>query len=173
MSLQLHPKSPVVTGNIVIHAFDPFAHSDDAGGSTLTGNGIDFAASGSGTGLYLATGCYAEGDGTIGFMSEFGTFSYTDDSGNSVTIEDAGHPVFNGLSESDLEDWGDSYHALLSGFPSSFSVLATDGSSNALIIAAGAAIVSLPAAIPALSPMAMALLAGMLAIAAMIALRFR
>lgn len=164
--------SAAITGNKVLHTFDPFAHDSDVGGGVLVSNAITFAASGPGTGLYVSTGCYADGDGTepITFLSEIGAFTVEDESGDVVTFEIPGSPVLTELNESDLEGWGSSYHALIQTFPSEFSVVATDGSSEAIIITAGATV---GRDIPSLSPGAMALLAGMLAVAATLALRFR
>ncbi|MBZ0090585.1 MAG: hypothetical protein K8H90_09430, partial [Thermoanaerobaculia bacterium] len=49
--------SPVVTGNVAMNTFDAFYHifqdaTVEAGARALAGSGIDFAASGDGTGLY-------------------------------------------------------------------------------------------------------------------------
>lgn len=164
---------PVVTGNVVVHTFDPFAHSSASGAIPLVENGINWAASaGNGrTGLYLATGCYPEASSeTLDFMSTFGTFVTSDDSGDTVTVDDASHPVLAGISESDLENWSSSWHGRLTTYPGNFALVASDGG-EALIVARNAVFAALPAEVPSLSPSALALLALALGVAAMIALR--
>ena len=160
---------PIVTGNVVVHTFDPFAHTGDAGAIPLVENGINWvASSGSGrTGLYLSTGCYPSGTETLDFMATFGTFITISDDGDDVTVENPGHPVLDGLSETDLEGWGDSYHGQFTEYPGTFSLVAT-GDTDAVILARAAASMT---DVPALSPSALALLGLMLGGAALIALR--
>jgi hypothetical protein len=136
--------SPIVTGPIVLHTFDPFAHQDgNPGAIILTSNGMNVASSGPGTGLYYANGCRdgdfpsppSKGESDffiLPFLSEFGTFILQDAvpgfgtiNADDVTVVDPSHPVVNGLNDSNLSDWGNSTHALIDTFPSEFSVIAT------------------------------------------------
>lgn len=129
--------SPVVTGNITINGFDAFYHYyqnalSTAGARALAGNGIDFAASGSGTGLYYSAGCRSFGDlegGTIipiDFLSGIGSFEAdTDGGGDAILIEQPGHPAIVDATEENLSDWGSSTHTVFTSWPGSFDVLAT------------------------------------------------
>lgn len=129
--------SPVVTGNIVVHTFDPFAHETDPNDTTgtigLTSNGMNVAASGEGTGLYYANGCRNDnvpspakgGSFELVFLSAFGSFVLGDDNQDPVTIVDPSSPVVAGLTEADLSDWGESTHAFFISIPPEFMVVAT------------------------------------------------
>lgn len=138
--------SPIVTGPIVFHTFDPFAHhNENPGAIGLTSNGMDVASSGPGTGLYYANGCRDDdfppppikgGNGPdffiLPFLSEFGTFilqnsvpGFENINADDVTVVDPSHPVVDGLNNTNLSGWGNSTHALLDTFPPEFAVIAT------------------------------------------------
>lgn len=124
--------SAAVNGPITVSTFDPGAHTDGAGGNQeeeLTLNSVDFAASGPGTGLYFAVGCYYNNEEEpvvpLTILDEFGEFIVDGFSGDEITIVDGTHPVMTGLTEEGLSDWGSSIHEHFLTFPASFSVLAT------------------------------------------------
>lgn len=159
---------PEITGNAVLHTFDPGAHADsNPEGVTLTANGINWAASGGGTGFYLTTGCYLDGDGSF-TITGLGTFDFTDTSGDLVVIQDAGHPVMAGLTNGGLSDWASSVHGHFTGFPGDFAVLAVeqeDQTPDAVILARESQVV------PALGTVALALLAMLLVGGGLLAIR--
>src|SRR5467141_4186980 len=68
--------SRAVTGPVYIQGTDPIYH-EFPGGQTLVANGIGFAASGPGTGVYASLSCYyasAPPDTPLDFLSEIGDF---------------------------------------------------------------------------------------------------
>jgi len=143
--------SPVVTGNVTLNGFDGFFHifqdaNTEAGIRALAGSGIDWAASGAGTGLYYSNGCRdfpvdckaaggcrggsrtAAPEGgdlvTLDFLSELGQFVILDESANAITITQPEHPAMAGTTETNLSGWGSSTHAKYDTFPGTFSVAA-------------------------------------------------
>ena len=121
--------SPAVTGHITLNTFDPFAHSDEAGGQQLVANSINFAASQPGTGLFFSLGCSSEDEGDsqpLTVMDPFGTFTVDGDYGDEVTIIAPEHPVMAGLTNESAGDWGSSVHSHFLSFPASFQPLATE-----------------------------------------------
>jgi hypothetical protein len=133
--------SPVVTGPAIVIGTDPIFHQAQmtAAGmpidaKRLITNGINYAASGSSTGLYVTLSCYYAGasDGTIvSYLSGIGTFQVGGQGGsaNAVTIVDTSHPAMLGLSNGGLSNWSESVHAFftsgLSSYPSTFHELAS------------------------------------------------
>ncbi|PSR79859.1 hypothetical protein BD289DRAFT_340589, partial [Coniella lustricola] len=113
--------SPAITGNIILIGTDPGYHSSSRDGAlTLIDNGIRFAASGNGTGLYFALSCYydAVDAATVDSLSFFGTI---DVRGNLACYNDA-HLVANStalasLSDAALSDWSCSVHEVFTDYP--------------------------------------------------------
>jgi hypothetical protein len=123
--------SAAVTGPITLNTFDPGAHVDKGNQTTeLTLNSINYASSGTGTGLYFTLGCYYD-DGDViielTILDEFGTFTVDGVSGNLMTIVNAAHAVMTGLTEEGLDFWGSSTHAHFLTFPTWLEVLTTEG----------------------------------------------
>jgi hypothetical protein len=130
--------SPVVTGNIVMNTFDAFLHifggATEAEATGLAAAGINYAASGPGTGLYYSNGCrnFGAGDDDKGdpdefsleFMSLFGFFGLVDNSPDNIIFIEPGHPALDGLTEEDLSCWGSSTHGQWVDFPNDFEVVA-------------------------------------------------
>jgi hypothetical protein len=122
--------SPAVTGNITLNSFDPFDHENEAEGSVLVANSIDFAASAPrGTGLFFSLGCWFEDPATtqpLTIMDQFGSFVIDGDPGNTIDILESTHPVMASLTEAGLSNWGESVHSHFVSFPSSFLALANE-----------------------------------------------
>ena len=150
--------SAAITGAVYIQGTDAVFHemSDDPvvdqATQTLITDGLNFAASGPGTGLYVSLSCYywaltsAETSQLI--FSGVGNFTVSgleESCVQSVTIVKPTHPAMAGLTDASLSYWGCSVHEFVTGFPSTLEVLATairpsDGASLPYIIA------SIPAA---------------------------
>lgn len=113
--------SPAVTGDIILIGTDPSYHSETRPGAlTLISNGVAFAASGSGTGLYFALSCYYDSvdSATVTSLSEFGTISVR---GNLECYNEA-HLVANSsalssLDDPALSDWSCSVHEVFTDYP--------------------------------------------------------
>lgn len=108
-------------GNIILIGTDPGYHSSSRDGAiTLMNDGIEFAASGNGTGLYFALSCYydAVNYATVDSLSEFGTITVR---GNLACYNDA-HLVANSsalglLDDAALSDWSCSVHEVFTNYP--------------------------------------------------------
>lgn len=108
-------------GNIILIGTDPGFHSSSRDGAiTLMNDGVQFAASGNGTGLYFALSCYydAVDSATVGSLSEFGTINMR---GNLACYNDA-HLVANSsalgrLDDAALSDWSCSVHEVFTNYP--------------------------------------------------------
>ncbi|HEX9945029.1 MAG TPA: hypothetical protein VGG03_23720 [Thermoanaerobaculia bacterium] len=122
--------SAVVTGPIYVQGTDPQFHHHQPAALPLIQKGIDFAASGPGTGLYVSLSCYyfTAGPNTpVSLLSEFGDFRVLGqgDCPNTVTIVEPAHPAVAGLTDADLSNWGCSVHEFITSFPAGFEVLVT------------------------------------------------
>ncbi len=139
--------SRAVTGPVYIQGTDPIYH-EFPGGQTLVANGIGFAASGPGTGVYASLSCYyafAPPDTPLDFLSEIGDFKVSGSDSeegcvDAVTIMEPAHPSMAGLTDAMLSDWQCSVHEFITSVPSTFEVLATglrlaDGASVPYVIA--------------------------------------
>lgn len=135
--------SSAVTGSEIIIGSDPIYHlirNGLAGAQKLIANGINFAASGPGTGLYASLSCYyfdVSPATHVDFLSAIGDFRLQGQGGcpDLVTIVQPSHPAMANISSAELSGWGCSVHEFVTSFPSTFSVLATS-QSLAYIIAA-------------------------------------
>jgi len=140
--------SPAVTGNMTLNTFDVFWHYYALSGSQLAdarglvANGINWAASGDGTGFYYSNGCREFDFDTKGgdfvnldFMNEFGNFVIFDESEDRILVSIPYHPTMDGLDSVGLSNYSNSVHALFSDFPGGWDVTAiaefTDGGSPA------------------------------------------
>ena len=120
--------SPAVTGHLFLHTFDNVYHyntnSRPRGTSSaqfdamvdLAVDGIEFAASAEGTGLYFALACRDfeaddRGLGNLEFLSELVNVEPTyNGGGDDVEILQPGHPSMTNLTDETLSDWGSSFH---------------------------------------------------------------
>jgi hypothetical protein len=124
--------APAVTGNIVIIGSDPDFHiSEGVAPIQVVQNFVNFAAGGSGTGLYVALSCVYQSSppGTgVPLLSGFGTFTVEGaESGlggaNQADIISAS-PALNGITNAMLSNWGYSVHEGLDSWPPGFIPLA-------------------------------------------------
>ncbi len=140
--------SAAITGPIYVQGTDPQYHIYLSQAQTMITSGINFAASGPGTGLYASLSCYYANKPrytTVSFLSQIGNFQAGPQEGCPavVTIVDPAHPAMAGLTNAGLSNWGCTAHDFLLSFPSSFNVLATairpsDGADLPFIIATSA-----------------------------------
>lgn len=120
--------SPVMTGPVTINTIH-MAHRM-AGGAKLTSSSINFAASGSSTGLYVNIGYNC----AIGsFLSEVAAVSLGYYDSNAVVITDSSSPVVSNITGSDLSNWYNSIHTFFTSMPSNHRVIATSGGHPVLI----------------------------------------
>ena len=130
--------SAAVTGKMVVIGTDPITHQLQGQANQLTTNAINFAASGTATGLYMSLSCYyfeAPADTPVSVLSEFGDFRVQgqitpplDACPNDVTIVAPGHPVVHGISNQTqgLDNWFCSIHEAFNAFPASLGVVVQD-----------------------------------------------
>lgn len=113
--------SPAVTGPMVVIGTDPVWHADPAlspgtpAPSTLIRNSINFAASGTGTGMYMSLSCsyevqFGASPATVMPLSEFGIFTVSGAEGSNVFVLAPTHPVMSGLDNASMSGWGSSMH---------------------------------------------------------------
>ena len=145
--------SRAITGPVYVQGTDSVFHEFnddpvvDEATQTLITDGIHFAASGPGTGLYVSLSCYywdfPSADTPINFLSGIGDFKVSgieEACAQTVTIVKPTHPAMAGLTDASLSNWGCSAHEFVTSFPSTLEVLATalrpsDGVSLPYIIA--------------------------------------
>jgi hypothetical protein len=188
---------PLVTGNVLMHGHDDHFPDDSANRyDLLTANCADFASSGAGLGLCISIQCAREEErpeaveggsfsGTL-TIPGLGDFELDDESGDDIDIVFPGHPAMAGLTDADLDCWGNSVHAHMQAFPEAFQVLAVDQAidcvkareeggggpvTGPVIIATRGYVPPLIQEIPTLSPGALALLATLLGAASFLVLR--
>jgi hypothetical protein len=131
--------APAITGPIVVSAWDPGAHGDGPGGNLtdeLTLNNINYASSGTSTGLYFALACYYLDNAVsaVTLLDPFGVFSVNDQSADIITILDPASPTMTGLTEAGLSNWGNSTHAQFLAFPGNFTAIANSDNDDGLIL---------------------------------------
>jgi hypothetical protein len=140
--------SPAVTGHITLNTFDIFFHNQGQGAEFFA-NSINFAAGGTGTGLYFSLSCWF-GGGDLTILDQFGTFTTDGDSGNEVDFLQPTHPVLAGITNFGLEDWGSSFHNHFVSFPGTFQALLedADGNPDLPVLLANPGVPSPPAPVP-------------------------
>ncbi len=128
--------SSVITGPTIVIGTTPqfYQSAPNAQNDELIANGIGFAASGPGTGLYVSLSCYyiqAPSNTPVEFLSEVGDFQVggRDSCSGSETILDPGHPAMAGLTSLGQPAVGSpvgcASQEFLSAFPDSLIPLAT------------------------------------------------
>ena len=127
--------SPAVTGPKVLIGTDPVFHVNygTAAAATLTLNAINFAASGSGTGMYMSLSCYYFSVATpnaVTALSEFGTFMVQGQgpSSDTVNVIAPAHAVMSGLTNTNMSNWGNSVHEWFTSYPTGWEPLAEETS---------------------------------------------
>ena len=124
--------TPAVTGNVVIIGSDPDFHIAFSGVNVgVVQNFVNFAAGGSGTGLYVALSCVyqASSAGTVvPLLSGFGTFTVeganTGFGGANQADIIAASPALSGITNAMLSNWGYAVHEGFDSWPASFIPLA-------------------------------------------------
>lgn len=139
--------SPAITGPTIITGTTPqfYQFNPNLEDRQLIANGIEFAASGPGTGLYASLSCYylmAPSNTPVDFLSPIGDFRVGGREGctDPVTIVDPTHPAMLGLTTLGQPDWGCASQELITSFPTSLGPLATavrpsDGANLPFIVA--------------------------------------
>ena len=112
---------PAVLGNIILIGTDPDFHSSSRpGATTLIDDGVRFAASGNGTGLYFALSCYYDSisSSTVNALSYFGRITVR----GRLACYNRAHLVANSsalrkLNDAALSDWSCSVHEVFTSYP--------------------------------------------------------
>lgn len=120
---------PAITGNVLIAGTDPVVHAAQ-GGDALTRRAIDFVVDQAGkTGAYIALSCYYASSAAktpVHVLDALRPGGFTVSGANcynSVHIV-ATHPALEGLTDSQLSNWGCSVHEAFDTWPGDFTVLA-------------------------------------------------
>jgi hypothetical protein len=134
--------SAAITGPMYVQGTDPRYHIHRTEAQNMITSGINFAASGPGTGLYMSLSCYyySAAPGTpVSILSGIGSFQvrgqWTGGSSELATIVDPTHPAMAGLTSAGISNWGTSIHEMFTSFPPSFIPLATNNTPTPYIIA--------------------------------------
>jgi hypothetical protein len=119
--------APAVTGNVFINGTDPNLH----GMNLLPQDGVSYAATGSGAGLYVSLSCSSDYASASALLAPFGNFTVQDpgDCGSAVHVVWS-DPALADLTDSYLSNWGCSVHEGFTAFPSSYHVFAIDTTST-------------------------------------------
>jgi hypothetical protein len=132
--------SPAVTGPKVVVGTDPVFHADPAvtdgtAPEKLMRNAINFAASGTSTGMYMSLGCSYGSAATatdVPALSGFGNFKVRGQDGGcpvNVQVLDTAHPVMSGLTNENMSNWDCSMHEWFSSaLPAGWRALAQETS---------------------------------------------
>ena len=162
--------APAVTGNTLIIGSDPDYHIFNSGVPVgVVQNFVNFAGSGTGTGLYLALSCVYESsppNTPVPLLAGLGAFTVEGAGGcSNAAHKVANHPALNGVTDTMLSNWTCSVHEGFDSWPSNFIPLAIatdasnlnftagDGSSGLVyILASGSQLQPLPTNTPTLSP---------------------
>ncbi|KAH9905174.1 hypothetical protein F4778DRAFT_696373 [Xylariomycetidae sp. FL2044] len=115
--------SPAVIGNMVLVGTDPGNHGRTIpGAANLINHAVNFAASGSGTGLYMqlpSNGGDPDTGTQIDALSYFGSFMYRTVSGDNNCHIVAQSPALGTLSDADISNWSYSVHGVFASYPNS------------------------------------------------------
>lgn len=129
--------APAVTGPTVVIGTAPVFHQSQSGvqADQLITDGINFAASSSGTGLYADLSCYyvsSPPNTSVPLLSPFGTFTVEGppDGCNNVDIVDPSSPVVADITNSGLANWRCSAEEMFDSYPSSFSPVVDETDSS-------------------------------------------
>ena len=97
-------------------------------------NAINFAASGTSTGMYMSLGCSygaATTETAVPALSGFGSFKVLGQAGGcpvQVHVLDTTHPVMSGLNDTNMSNWECSMHEWFSSYPGTWKALAEETS---------------------------------------------
>ena len=117
--------SRAVVGNVIIIGSDPDFHYKPQ----LVQQAVQFAASGNGTGLYVALSCAynnvpTSSPVTVDLLGGLGTFVTRTSSCNNDVHKVADHPVLAGLDDTYLSNWSCSTHEAFDAWPQTYVPLA-------------------------------------------------
>jgi hypothetical protein len=123
--------SAVITGPKIVLGTDPQFHRFTGQAQQLMLNGVQFAASGPGTGMYMALSCYyapTPAKTPVSILSPFGSFLVETQNGcpSAISIVAPAHPAMAGLTNAGLSNWSCSMHEWFNLFPMTWSALAVD-----------------------------------------------
>jgi len=117
--------SPAITGNAIILGNDPDAY----GKTQLVHQAVQFAVTGTGTGLYAALSCFYDGTPTavpVDLLAGLGTF--TARQAATVCVDSvhkvAQHVALTGINDAYLSNWACSSHAGFESWPPTFMPVA-------------------------------------------------
>ena len=162
--------SPAITGNVLIIGSDPDFHTFNNGVPTsVIQNFVNFAGTGTGTGLYAALSCVYEGSAAntpVSLLAGLGTFTVEGAGGFSDAAHKvAVHPALNGVTDALLSNWHYSVHEGFDSWPANYlplaiatdatnkNFIAPDGTSGMVyILAAGSQVKPIPTNTPVLTP---------------------
>jgi hypothetical protein len=123
--------TPAVTGNVLIHSFDPSWHhmyGSDPGTVAFLDSTVRYIGDESDkTGFYMSTSCYNFGDDgySVDILDGFGSFVGSPSHfGDDIHILDTAHPSLLGSTDDTLSSWGSSVHNFFTSYPSDFKVIA-------------------------------------------------
>jgi hypothetical protein len=123
---------PVVTGRVALFGMDIGYHASptgmDPGAATIGRATFSWLAQGPAgkTALYVTTD---SGSRSLNFLSPLGAFSSNNFTGESISVTNSAHPVMIGSTSASLSNWSVSYHSTITGFPSTYSSIASGTSS--------------------------------------------
>jgi lysophospholipase L1-like esterase len=119
--------APAVTGNVFINGTDPNFH----GMNLLPQDGVTYAATGTGTGLYVSLSCTTDYTSAQQLLAPFGNFTVADpgDCGSTVHVVWS-DPALVDLTDNYLSNWDCSVHEGFTAFPSNYHVFAIDTTST-------------------------------------------
>ncbi|MHC4536564.1 MAG: hypothetical protein ACYS6K_21650 [Planctomycetota bacterium] len=141
-----------ITGNILITGHDADYHTVNSSGdiqddaTLFLRQAISFASSSSGTGLVVLGDSAYQSTPWYYLPDEWGISAVEIAGDEPVTIEAAGRAsgVYDGLIDSDMSPWGQSYHSEFTAYGSRFEVFENHSSTKAITIGH---VVPVPAAV--------------------------
>ncbi len=124
---------PAVTGNAIVIGSDPDFHTNAATCPTnLIPDCVTFAASGTGTGLYVALSCAYSASALstpVSLLNYLGPFTVEASNGNNAH-KIAVHPALAGVTDIQLSNWNESVHEGFDSWPASWVPLAINESAS-------------------------------------------
>ena len=121
--------TPAVVGRVLVTEQDPVYHASASkdGAKVFLRATLLWAASGPGTGLYVAADC---GSRKSDYLSGFGPFSSTSGGGDTVSLTAPTLGPMIGSTSTSLSNWSSSYHGNIDSYPPSWIVAAKGGTAE-------------------------------------------
>ena len=131
---------PAIEGRVMLSGLDIQCHSADWE-TTATGdpsvppklfaNAVAWLTDGCGTAMMVDTGWgRREGD----HIAVLGYFEEVSQRGDKVTIEEADHPLFDGIAATGLDNWGSTFHSLYTAWPDDYRSVATGNGGAGVVL---------------------------------------